>query len=142
MRIKMHIQIRREDRVSPVCGYCGKEHPGRCAESFARLSRPTMVAAPHARAKDACPRCGHMHECGSCGETRTARDDEPTSVGFERRRCRRCSAPIEPDAVEGERFPGEAAAWLSGFCGSRCSENDAREAITNGMAWWLMGRES
>jgi hypothetical protein len=129
--------------VNPVCGYCGKEHPGRCAAWY---PRPTLVAAPHAQAK----LCGEggcllrVDHGGPCEQRprqeRTARDDEPTTVGVERRRCRRCSAPIEPDAVEGERFPGEAAAWLAGFCTSRCAENDATEAVANGTAWWL-GRD-
>lgn len=83
-----------------------------------RPSRPTMVAAPHARA---------------------ARDDEPTTPGVERRRCRCCSAAIEPDYVEGERFPAEAAAWANGFCRARCSEVHAVAEMKCKTSWWLGG---
>lgn len=110
--------------MNPVCGYCGSEHSnGRCPRW---QPRATLAASPLSQAR---------------AESRPPTDDELTTEGPERRRCRRCSAPIEPDAVEGERFPGEAAAWLSGFCAAFCAENDAREAVAMKTAWWLTGRE-
>jgi hypothetical protein len=114
--------------IELVCGYCAEPMPGRycptpgCPQAAGNGSpnRPTMIAAPHARRAP-------------------TDDEESTSTDGERRRCRRCTARIEPDAVEGERFPSEAAAWLAGFCTSRCMERDAIEAVATKTAWWLGG---
>lgn len=129
--------------MNAVCGYCGSEHSnGRCPRW---QPRATLAASPLSQpcGEGGCQlRDGHRGPCEQRPrQERPPTDDELTTEGPERRRCRRCSAPIEPDAVEGERFPGEAAAWLFGFCAAFCAENDAREAVAMKTAWWLTGRE-